>query len=80
MDVLALLSHATVKDDDGVELGTVNGIHFVEGKMMLSIDMTLFDNEEDDDDPDDGEKEDIPEEDASNVVQKIHAIAGGKNG
>ena len=79
MDVLALLSHAIVKDDNGVELGTVKGIHFVEGKMLLSIDMTLFD-EEDDDDPDDGEKEDIPEEDASNVVQDIRAIAGGRNG
>ena len=79
MDIMALLSQAKVNDMDGVELGDVMGIHIVAGKMVVSINMTILDDD-DDDDPDDGEKEDIPEDDAGNVVQNIRAIAGGQNG
>lgn len=65
MDILALLSQAKVNDMDGVELGDVMGIHFVAGKMIITINMTMGDLE--DEDPDDGEKEDIPEDDASKM-------------
>lgn len=64
MDVLALLSQAKVNDSDGVELGEVIGIHFVAGRMIISISMDL---DEEEDDGDDGAKDDIPEDDASKV-------------
>ena len=82
MDVLSLLSQAVVKDMDGVELGRVIGVHFVAGKMMVTINMTVF--EEESDGPDDGEKEDIPEEDASKMefpnIVAMSKKTGANNG
>ena len=78
MDVLTLLSQAQVNDMEGVELGDVMGIHFVAGRMVLSVNMTIFDDEEDD--PDDGEKEDIPEDDASKIQFPKIVAMGKKTG
>jgi hypothetical protein len=64
MDILALLSQAKINDMDGVELGDVMGIHFVAGKMIITVNMNWNDESED---PDGGEKEDIPEDDVSKM-------------
>ena len=79
MDIMALLSQAQVNDMDGMELGDVLGIHIVAGRMVLSINMTIFDDE-DEDDPDDGEKEDIPEDDASKIQFPKIVAMGKKTG
>ncbi len=78
MDVLTLLSQAKVKDGDGVELGDVTGIHFVDGKMEVTINFSLFDDDDEEDDPDDPEKEDIPEDDASKTQFPRIVSAKGK--
>jgi hypothetical protein len=75
MDLLSMLMNARIRDMDGDEIGEVLGVHIAMGKLYITVDMELDDGDED---PDDGEKEDIPEDDASNIVEKIHAIAGGK--
>lgn len=71
MDVLSMLMNARITDTDGAEIGEVIGVHIAMGKMWVSIDMEL--DEEDGDPDDDGEKEDIPEDDASK--QKFPKLA-----
>ncbi len=79
MDVLSMLMNAKAKTVDGSDLGEVIGIHFALGRMVVTIDLELDDEE----DPDDGEKEDIPEDDASKIeFPKIVAMrrTAGKKG
>ena len=63
MDLLSMLMNARITDMDGDEIGEVFGVHIAMGKLYITVDMELDDEEED---PDDGAKDDIPEDDASN--------------
>lgn len=76
MDLLSMLMSARVCDVDGDVFGEVVNINISGGKLEIMIDVELDRDEEDD--PDDGAKDDIPEDDASNVVQQLRAVAGGK--
>lgn len=80
MDMLSMLMNARIRDVDGDEIGEVIGIHIAMGKMFISVDMELDD--EDGEDPDGGEEEDIPEGDASKLeFPKIVAMKKvGKDG
>ncbi len=62
MDLLSMLMNAKARTVDGSDLGEVIGVHFALGRMAITIDLGL-----EDEDPDDGEKEDIPEDDASKI-------------
>jgi hypothetical protein len=79
MDILTMLTQAKVNDINGVALGNVQGIHFVAGKIVLTLDLNLMRFiEEDEDDPDDGEKDEIPEHDASRLGAPKLVIADGR--
>jgi hypothetical protein len=83
MDILTMLAQAKVNDINGVALGNVQGIHFVAGKIVLTLDLDLMrfieeDDEEDEDDPDDGEKDEIPEHDASRLGAPKLVVADGR--
>ena len=81
MDILELLSQATVNDINGVGLGDVMGIHFLSGRMVISISLDLFDEDDGEyDDPDDGAKDDIPEDDASQVKHLTVVAIGKRDG
>lgn len=76
MDWMSLLMNARVRDMDGDEFGEVIGFHFYGGKLSITIDVELDDEEED---PDDGAKDDIPEDDASKIeFPKIVAMNQAK--
>lgn len=62
MDMLSMLMNARVMNLDGDEVGEVIGVHFAMGKMSITTDIESSEDE----DPD-GEKEDIPEDDASKM-------------
>jgi len=70
MDILALLSRATVYDIDGFSLGEVFAVKFVAGQMVLTLDGALGDMYETGDDPDDGEDAEVPEEHPTLVLIK----------
>ena len=75
MDLLSMLMNAKVRTVDGSDLGEVIGVHFALGRMTITIDLEL-----EDEDPDDGEKEDIPEDDASKMEFPRLAAMGKKVG
>lgn len=82
MDTLSLVSNARVKDLDGDDIGEVVGIHYVNGKLYITIDTEIdFDGEGD---PDGGEEVDAdakPELDTTEEVSKptlLRSVAGGK--
>ena len=64
MDMLSMLINARIMDVDGDEIGEVIGIHIAIGKLWIMVDIEGIEVE-DGEDPDGGEKEDIPEGDAS---------------
>jgi len=72
MDLLSMLMNAKVRDVSGYEVGEVIAIHLAMGKLCVTVDIEL-DNE----DPDDGEKEEIPEDDASKM-EFPNIVAMGK--
>lgn len=74
MDLLSMLVNAEVRDADGDIIGGVFAVHIAAGRMYLTLDSVGFG----DGDPD-GDKDDIPDDDASNKVQHIRAV-GGENG
>jgi hypothetical protein len=75
MELLSMLMNAKIRDMDGDEIGEVLGVHFSAGRLSLTVDIEGINLE--DEDPDDGAKDDIPEDDASNIeFPKI--IAMGK--
>ena len=76
MELLSMLMSARVCDVDGDVFGEVVNINISGGRLEIMIDVELDDDE--DEDPDDGAKDDIPEDDASNTVQRLRAVAGGK--
>ena len=79
MDIFTMLQNATIVDMETDEpIGMAIGFQVINGRMRITV--GLFVEDDEDNDPDDGDKEDIPEDDASNLVQNIHAIAGGKLG
>ncbi len=71
-DLLAMLLTARIHDKDGEPIAEVLGVSIVGGRMGIIIDLEL--EIEEDDDPD-GEEADIPEDDASKVVDKLFAVA-----
>jgi len=78
MDIFSMLQNAPIIDEETAEcIGRSIGFEVLNGRMIIKANLFNLDDLIDDD-PDDGKKEDIPDDDASNVVQKIHAIAGGK--
>ena len=81
MDIFSMLQNAPIIDEETAEcVGRSVGFEVVNGRMIIKVAMFEIEYEDDDDPPEDGEKDDIPEDDASNIVQKIHAIAGGRDG
>ena len=78
MDIFSMLQNAPIIDEETAEcIGRSIGFEVLNGRMIIKANLFNLDDLIDDD-PDDGKKEDIPDDDASNVIQKIHAIAGGK--
>ena len=77
MDLLSMLMNAKIRDMDGDEVAEVVGVHLVQGKLSITIDMELEDEGED---PDDGAKDDIPENDASKMEFPKLAAASKKTG
>ena len=81
MDTLSLVSNAKIKDLDGDDIGEVVGIHYVNGKLHITVDTeTGF---EDEDDPDGGEEVDEDERELDNTEEvpkptPLRAVAGGK--
>lgn len=75
MDLLSMLMNAKVRDMDGDEFGEVIGVHLAGGKLSITIDVEL---DEEDADPDDGAKDDIPEDDASKLEFPRLAAMGKK--
>ena len=76
MELLSMLMNAKITDMDGDEIGEVIGVHIAMGKLNITMNVELDDEEEED--PDDGAKDDIPEEDASK--QEFPRLAAmGKN-
>ncbi len=82
MDVMSMLQNAKVRDMEGQDLGEVFGVSIVGGKMMLTIDIEVVGEFEDD--PDGGEEVDGDAEreiDNTEEVPKpmpLRAIAGGR--
>ncbi len=71
MDLLSMLTTAQVRDLDGVIMGEVFGVHITGGKLYLTVDV-----EADYEDPeDDGDGEEIPKDDAGEVVSPGTALA-----
>ncbi len=82
MDTLSLVSNAKIKDLSGDDLGEVVGIHYMNGKLYITVDMELEDDDEEDD-PDGGEEIDEDEEELDNTEEvpkpiPLRAVAGGK--
>ena len=61
MDTLSMIMNAQITDMNGEAVGSVISVHIVGCKMFITASME-YESEED---GDDGEKEDIPEDDAS---------------
>ena len=59
MDLFSMIQNATITDIDGNELGTVEAVHVLGGKMTLLLDVHISGYMEDD--PDGGLEEPIPE-------------------
>ncbi len=78
MDMMTMIMNAKITDMGGEEVGDVVSIHIVGCKMFITANMG-YDIEED---GDDGEKDDIPEDDASkaSLAEVISLVAGGKSG
>lgn len=85
MDTLSLVSNAKIKDLDGDDIGEVVGIHYINGKLHITVDTEL--DFEDGDDPDGGEEIDKDDEDDERELDNteevpkpmpLRAVAGGK--
>ena len=74
MDLLSMLMNAKIRDMDGDNLGDVIGVHIAGGKLWVSVDIEGIEVE----DPDDGEKDDIPEDDASKMEFHPKLVAMSK--
>ena len=73
MDMLSMLMNSRIMNLNGDEIGEVIGVHLAMGKMSITTDIESSEDES----PDDGDKEDIPDDDASKMeFPKI--IAMGK--
>jgi len=70
-----MLMNARIKDTDNNDVEEVVAVHYINGKLHLSVDMDF----EDEDDGGDGAKDDIPEADASKPkFPKIVAVGKGR--
>ena len=61
MDLFSMIQNATITDVDGNELGVVEAVHVLGGKMTLLLDVQVSGYT---DDPDGGSEEPIPEADS----------------
>lgn len=76
-----MLMNAKIKNMDGDEIGEVLGVHIAMGKLCITVDMEL--DEEEEDDPDGGEEVDGDEEELDNTEEvpkpiPLRAVVGGK--
>lgn len=82
MDLLSMVLNARLLDMEGNEVGEVIGIHIAMGKLFLSVDLELAD-EDHGGGPDGGEEVPefnfTPEDNKGTITEKIHAISGGKS-
>lgn len=82
MDTLSMLANAKITDLDGDDIGEVIAVHYVNGKLYLSVDTML--NDEEEDDPDGGEEIDEDDERELDTTEEVprptplRAVAGGK--
>lgn len=58
MDLFSMIQNAMITDVDGNELGGVEAVHVIGGKMILLLDVHISGYI---DDPDGGEEEPVPE-------------------
>jgi len=81
MDTLSMLSNAKISDMDGDDIGEVVGVHFVNGKLYLTVDTEL--DLESETDPDGGQEIDEDKRELDNTEEvpkstRLRALAGGK--
>lgn len=84
MDTLSMLANARITDMDGDDMGEVVAVHYVNGKLYLTVDTGLIDGEYGGDDPDGGEKIEVDKEQEPDSPKEglthppLRSIAGGK--